>query len=554
MEYREKFHIQMAASSAGAVFPDSDNSENEIPYHAREQANPFTYGILPKNFQRSDLNHIDIDDVVGNSSKACGRNEFSHQDAYDAVKPLSSQTTLPSSPSTVRRTIRSSISASPPLLRKTPSRQEFKEMLEERRHQALKEHNKAIQEAQNAAIQSDLDELQKKLNKNVLQEMEENKMHCEYTVPSKDELLQSESPKGSGTPAFPFHHKSLLDNRCDSPYPPLISRNSFTTNSAEISPTKESNIPIKYTEGMRGNCMKSIDRAYDVEPHLVKFAKDSSEYWYKSNMTREEAFILLQNAPPGTFFVRNSTTYKNAFGLVLRVAQPPPGVTGASADTLVRHFLIEPTARGVRLRGCSNEPTFTSLSALVYQHSINQLSLPNRLIIPHRALTTSAEDDELLQTQRELWQQGAVCNVLYLLSVNMESLTGDEAIRKAVNGLHTFNPPPLPLEVQFKVSGDGITLTDNTRRVFFRRHYKSSNISYIAIDPDKQSYTVFVLDEKIERAINKTLFAFVARETAGAHDNHCHVFCDFEMNQPASAIVSFAKKVLRKGENAPNIL
>uniref|UniRef100_A0A1B0AA64 SH2 domain-containing protein n=1 Tax=Glossina pallidipes TaxID=7398 RepID=A0A1B0AA64_GLOPL len=553
MEYREKFHIQMADSSAGVVFPDSDNTENEIPYHAREQANPFTYGILPKDFQRSDLNHIGIDDVDRSSSKACARNEFSHFDAYDAVKPFSSQTVLPSSPSTVRRTIRSSISASPPLLRKTPSRQEFKEMLEERRHQALKEQNKAIQEAQNAAIQNDLDELQKKLNKNVLQEMEENKMQ-EHTVTSKSEQLQSESPKRSDTPAFPFHHKSLSDNRCDSPYPPAISQNSSTTDSAEISPTKESNIPIKYVEETRGNCMKSIERAYVVEPHLVKFAKDFSEYWYKSHMPREEAVILLQHAPPGTFIVRNSTTYKNAFGLVLRVAQPPQGITGTSADTLVRHFLIEPTARGVRLRGCSNEPTFTSLSALVYQHSINQLSLPNRLIIPHRDLTTSAEDDELLQTQRELWQQGAFCNVLYLLSVNMESLTGDEAIRKAVNELHTFNPPPLPLEVQFKVSGNGITLTDNTRRVFFRRHYKPSNISYIALDPDKQSYTVFVLDEKTERAINKTLFAFVARETAGAHDNQCHVFCDLEMNQPASAIVSFANKVLRKGENALNIL
>lgn len=95
---------------------------------------------------------------------------------------------------------------------------------------------------------------------------------------------------------------------------------------------------------------------------------------------------LLRKAEPGTFIVRDSTTYKNAFGLVLRVAYPPPGVElrSATGDELVRHFLVEPTSRGVRLKGCNNEPVFSSLSALVYQHSITPLALPCRLIIPEQ--------------------------------------------------------------------------------------------------------------------------------------------------------------------------
>jgi hypothetical protein len=32
--------------------------------------------------------------------------------------------------------------------------------------------------------------------------------------------------------------------------------------------------------------------------------------------------------------------------------------TGDPQAELVRHFLIEPTPKGVRLRGCSNEPVF----------------------------------------------------------------------------------------------------------------------------------------------------------------------------------------------------
>lgn len=42
--------------------------------------------------------------------------------------------------------------------------------------------------------------------------------------------------------------------------------------------------------------------------------------------------------------------FHNVFSFFLVGADP--------ASELVRHFLIEPTPKGVRLRGCSNEPVF----------------------------------------------------------------------------------------------------------------------------------------------------------------------------------------------------
>ena len=55
---------------------------------------------------------------------------------------------------------------------------------------------------------------------------------------------------------------------------------------------------------------------------------------------------------------------------------------GDPANELVRHFLIEPNTRGVRLKGCVNEPIFGSLSALIYQHTLTQLALPCKLALP----------------------------------------------------------------------------------------------------------------------------------------------------------------------------
>ena len=58
----------------------------------------------------------------------------------------------------------------------------------------------------------------------------------------------------------------------------------------------------------------------------------------------------------------------------------------------------------------------------------------------------------------------AACNVWYLSSVEMESLTGHQAIQKALSLTLAQQPPPLSTVVHFKVSAQGITLTDNQRK------------------------------------------------------------------------------------------
>lgn len=58
----------------------------------------------------------------------------------------------------------------------------------------------------------------------------------------------------------------------------------------------------------------------------------------------------------------------------------------------------------------------------------------------------------------------AACNVWYLNSVEMESLTGHQAVQKALSLTLAQEPPPPPTVVHFKVSAQGITLTDNQRR------------------------------------------------------------------------------------------
>ncbi|KAG7455179.1 hypothetical protein MATL_G00253800 [Megalops atlanticus] len=277
----------------------------------------------------------------------------------------------------------------------------------------------------------------------------------------------------------------------------------------------------------------------------VKFVQDTSKYWYKPDISRDQAIAVLKDKEPGCFIVRDSHSFRGAYGLAMKVATPPPSVLqskkgGDLSNELVRHFLIECTPKGVRLKGCPNEPYFGSLTALVCQHSITPLALPCKLIIPDTdPLEDLRESPTLSSTNSaaELLKQGAACNVWYLGSMEMESLTGYQAIQKATSVTLSMDPPPTSTVVHFKVSAQGITLTDNQRKLFFRRHYAVNTVIFCALDPQERKWT---------RDSNSSakIFGFIARKSGSARDNVCHLFAEHDPEQPASAIVNFVSKVM----------
>ncbi|XP_048862122.1 tensin-like isoform X23 [Brienomyrus brachyistius] len=275
----------------------------------------------------------------------------------------------------------------------------------------------------------------------------------------------------------------------------------------------------------------------------VKFVQGTSRFWYKPDISREQAIDMLKDREPGTFVIRDSHSFRGAYGLAMKVVSPPPTVQQSNkgsdtANELVRHFLIETSPRGVKLKGCPNEPYFGSLSALVYQHSITPLALPCTLLIPTRDFSVERLNmASISDNTSNLLRQGAACNVLYINSVDMESLTGPQAVAKAVSMTLEASTLSTPTIVHFKVSAQGITLTDNQRRIFFRRHYPINTITFCDVDPQDRKW------KKAEGGSAK-FFGFIARKQGSMTDNVSHLFAEMDSEQPASAIVSFVSKVL----------
>ncbi|XP_055086550.1 tensin-1 isoform X3 [Periophthalmus magnuspinnatus] len=282
----------------------------------------------------------------------------------------------------------------------------------------------------------------------------------------------------------------------------------------------------------------------------VKFVQDTSKFWYKPEISRDQAIALLRDKEPGAFVIRDSHSFKGAYGLAMKVACPPPTVhpskKGDLSNELVRHFLIESSPKGVKLKGCPNEPYFGCLSALVYQHAITPLALPCKLLIPPSDLIEEAPEVATPNAVTNQLKQGAVprspadshaCNVLYINSVEMESLTGPQAVAKAISETLASAAPPTATVVHFKVTGQGITLTDNQRKVFFRRHYPSNTVTFCDTDPQDRKWS------KPDGGSAK-LFGFVARKQGSTTDNVSHLFAELDAAQPANAIVSFVSKMI----------
>ncbi|XP_060823862.1 tensin-1 isoform X9 [Bombus pascuorum] len=350
--------------------------------------------------------------------------------------------------------------------------------------------------------------------------------------PINEPTMQQQSQAVSRSPGTPTHIEFAQSPK---------SATSYTS----INSGGQSSPQIQYY-GSRRSSVHSNTEPQEVADVNVKFVRDTSRIWYKPNISREQAISMLKDAAPGTFVVRDSNSFPGAFGLALKVATPPPSAPSSPKDPsseLVRHFLIEPTSRGVRLKGCANEPVFSSLSALVYQHSLMAMALPCQLLLPEPEAAARALDSPGTNSTQQLLAQGAACNVLYLFTMDTESLTGPQAIKKAVTTMFEQKPLPTATIVHFKVSTQGITLTDNARKLFFRRHYPTNNISYCGLDTEERTWD-FASEETGRSVSAHRCFGFVARKPAHKSDNQCHVFAELEPEQPATAIVNFVNKVM----------
>ncbi|CAH6776070.1 tensin-4 [Phodopus roborovskii] len=330
----------------------------------------------------------------------------------------------------------------------------------------------------------------------------------------------------------------VLINGCPEPQSPPAQRTpghqgSVQPGAASLShPCQAIKSPIQTTS--------SEGPAKDTQP-TMKFVMDTSKYWFKPSITREQAIDLLRKEKPGAFVIRDSSSYRGSFGLALKVQETPasaPNGPGEDSTDVIRHFLVESSAKGVHLKGADEEPYFGSLSAFVCQHSIMALALPCKLIIPQKELGgAEPASDSPAHGQTSSLKMSAGCHTLYLISVSVETLSGALAVQKAISITLERDVLPTPTMVHFKVTEQGITLTDVQRKVFFRRHYPLTTLRFCGMDPEQRKWQKYCKASRI--------FGFVAKSQTEPQENVCHLFAEYDADQPAFQVISLVTALLQ---------
>ncbi|KAM6942112.1 tensin-4-like [Lycodopsis pacificus] len=270
----------------------------------------------------------------------------------------------------------------------------------------------------------------------------------------------------------------------------------------------------------------------------MKFVMDTSKFWFRPHFNRTEAEALVKDKDVGAFVVRDSTSHRGSFGLAMKVDQTAANITGESSSDLIRHFLIESSAKGVRIKGSSQEPYFGNLSALVYQHTISAYALPCKLLLHSRDLGAAEESTNHKPASED--KSRTARNFVYLNAVPTEMLTGPCAVQKAVRS--TLEKAPgsfIPTIVNLKVSLKGVTLTDINRKLFFRRHYPAHLLSYSGEDPDNRLWLK-------GSSFGARMFGFVAKGVEAGMENVCHVFAEYDPLQSCNKVIEVIQAAIAK--------
>ena len=221
------------------------------------------------------------------------------------------------------------------------------------------------------------------------------------------------------------------------------------------------------------------------EERQSRFVTQTIDDWYKPSITREAAVRQLIELPVGSFVIRDSQTVTGGYALSLKVpdsfvhqkTQDTNELPSVNPEDCVRHFLIAPHHRGIRLQGWE-EPPFDNLTTFVIQHSNQPMALPCKLRV-------QKEKGEVIppepRPRGELKNIEIAAKAIYLGGLNIAGKGTKVQLEDVATKLSTARIS-LSILVEIKVSAkEGITITDVNKKAFDSRSFLPGDVTLAAI-------------------------------------------------------------------------
>uniref|UniRef100_A0A5K3FBM3 SH2 domain-containing protein n=1 Tax=Mesocestoides corti TaxID=53468 RepID=A0A5K3FBM3_MESCO len=271
--------------------------------------------------------------------------------------------------------------------------------------------------------------------------------------------------------------------------------------------------------------------------------------WFRPSFSRDASIDYLKGQPPGSFVIRTSSRYPGFYGLTIKTEDHGgnDGYNSLEDGHLIKHYLIGETSDGYyQIQGTKLEPEFKRLADLVGYHCQYLGALPCVLRLPDYAEVSKLNN---LQNETQLpptkYKDDKIFDfqVLYLGTFEVFSSVGSNAISSAMDILfRTQNSRLRPILVAFRVSPEGVTLTDLHCRQFIRRHLSRESVVYVGADP----YGRKLMENRAENLNPKgrKIFGLVIRASDTSGILICHLFAQQFNTQPCEFIVECVKNAV----------
>ena len=336
-----------------------------------------------------------------------------------------------------------------------------------------------------------------------------------------------------------------------------------------------------------GNSSSKLES--DSEKNLqidFKDVQETEKLWHRPQFTREQTVKLLKDKPPGSFLIRDSTSFVGGYGLAIKVSKLQSNIKNKSSDhasDFVRHYLIETIKlengkEVFQIKGSHQDVVFQSLAVLVKRHCNEQLSLPEKLnmgiwlegrekiktpkqslvinkpTLPPKTVTSSVvsvsstsmispsslnlstntltreKPGTLMKKYLDSSKVIYTCKVLYIGCKDTEKLIGPVAVDQSVSALSMKKWT----EVELKIQNSGVMLTDLNRKMFFRKTFAKKTIFSVDIDEK---------DRKFDFSKGLAGVFGIVVEGSG-NQNQCHCFAEIQKHASARDIVTVLKDFL----------
>ncbi|KAF6777312.1 hypothetical protein AHF37_03140 [Paragonimus kellicotti] len=155
------------------------------------------------------------------------------------------------------------------------------------------------------------------------------KVAANSLFPSEEQIFQARTPIVTSQPlqtARVDTSSTLVNNAQNGQFTGSRGQLS-TTSSTIVAPATSSTVIVTPTNN--GWKPEPVKRSGAEVVDLTQ-VQETAPVWYRPNLSRETAISILRQQPPGSFLIRDSTTFKGAFGLAVKVATLPPKVTPKS--------------------------------------------------------------------------------------------------------------------------------------------------------------------------------------------------------------------------------